>query len=254
MRTPGRFVPAWLGPAAIVLCLAAAGRAPAGEAYYVLVFGSQRTPNEICYSHSFATFVRATWNAPPGCPCRPTIEAHTISWMPANLDVRPLALLPECGRNLGLYETLDYTRQIGARVSVWGPYRIDAGLYFNALRQKAYLESGCVQYKANDALYRSDYVSNCIHAVSTVAEGTRVRVLSPGWGETASYAVLQGYAPWVIGPEQVHPWVASMLGLNGYALIYRGWCPPRSGALVGPINRLLGGERCLAATYGPPGR
>ena len=67
---------------------------------------------------------------------------------------------------------LDIGRQLG-------PYRIDAELYCRAVRQVALLESGQVLYKANDVGYPSDRVSNCIHAVSSISEGYRLRVASP---------------------------------------------------------------------------
>jgi len=35
------------------------------------------------------------------------IEQNTISWLPASLVVRPLAVAPEAGVNLDLYATLD---------------------------------------------------------------------------------------------------------------------------------------------------
>jgi hypothetical protein len=109
-----------------------------------------------------------------------------------------------------------------------------------------------VLYKANDTGRRSDRVSNCIHAVSAVADGRRLRVASPGWGQVASYAVLRRTRPWVIDPGCTHDWVASALGLDAYPVIYRDWGPPVSGAILGPVYRLLGGERGLGATYGPP--
>jgi hypothetical protein len=137
-------------------------------------------------------------------------------------------------------------------VSLWGPYQIEPDLYGRALKQIGLLESGQVQYKANDAWHRADRVSNCIHAVSTVADGPWLRVLSPGWGETASYVVLRRLLPWVIDCDHVHPWVGSALGLDAYPLIYRDLEPPRSGAILGPVYRLRGGERELQATYGPP--
>src|SRR5262249_60240667 len=119
------------------------------------------------------------------------------------------ALLPECGHNFGLHATLRYVLADGERVSLWGPYQVAPELYARALNQVALLQSGAVLYKANDAGHWSDRVSNCIHALSAVADGPRLRVLSPGWGETASYAVLRRFLPWVIDPDRVHPWVGS---------------------------------------------
>ena len=39
----------------------------ADESYYVLIFGSQRTPNRAKYTHTFATFVKVTDEGPGGC-------------------------------------------------------------------------------------------------------------------------------------------------------------------------------------------
>jgi hypothetical protein len=237
--------------AALLVCLGAGG-AHAGEAYYLLMFGSQRVPANPNYSHTFATFVRAKWVGDGPCPNNPTLEAHTISWLPQSLVIKAWKLRPECGANFELQTTLDYALDNQERVSLWGPYQVEGDLYQRALQQLALLASGQVQYKANDVGHRSDRVSNCIHAVSSVAEGTRLRVATPGWGQTASFAVLGRFRPWVIDKRQVHAWVGSALGLDEYPIIYRDWAPPLSGGIIGPIYRALGGERNLRPTYGPP--
>jgi len=238
----------WL---AMALMLAVPAACEAGDAYFVLVFGSQRIPNDPNYSHSFATFVRTcgTDDAPGG----PTVlEAHTISWLPETAVVRTLALHPECGRNFELAETLDLVLRDAERVSLWGPYQIEPELYERALARMAELASGQVRYKANDAGRRSNRVSNCIHAISAIAQGLRLRVASPGWGEVASFAILQRLRPWILDREQTHDWVAAALGLDAYPLIYRDWRRPVSGAILGPGYRLLGGERDQESTFGPP--
>jgi hypothetical protein len=240
--------------AAAVLALVPASKAQAGEAHYLMVFGSQRIPNEPAYSHSFATFVRACWPGNGPCPERPKLEAYTISWLPRALPLRLYVLEPECGRNYGLDETIQYALASCERVSMWGPYQIEPELYGRTARQVGLLCSGRVKYKALDSGYPSDKVSNCIHAVSSISEGYRVRVASPGWGEVASYAILQEFEPWIVNRCQLHPWVGSALGLDQYPMIYRDWTGPRSGALYGPLYRLLGGEKNLQATYGPPSR
>ena len=48
--------------------------------------------------------------------------------------------------------------------------------------------------------YYSDDVSNCVHAVSSLADGYRLRLGSPGWGEAAGYRVRNELGPWVTGP------------------------------------------------------
>lgn len=228
-------------------------RVGAGEAHFLLIFGSQQIPNDPNYSHSFATFVRASW---PGDrpPPRPRLEAFTISWLPQSMVIRTLALCPEGGGNFDLHTTLRHVLAQDERVSLWGPYQIHPDLYHRACRQAALLHSGRVLYKAVDIGHRSDEVSNCIHALSSLAEGHQLKVGSPGWGEMASFAVLGRLEPWVLDPCCVHPWVGSALGLDRYPLIYREWESPRSGAIQGPLYRLFGGECDLRPSYGRPAR
>lgn len=229
---------------ALAALLAGAGPAGAGEAYYLLLFAAQRERNNPNYAHSFATFVRAG-------PER--LEAHTISWLPANLDIRTGAFLPEAGQNFGLHETIEFVQGTGQRVSLWGPYPIDARLYERARARLEQLKSGAVLYKANDSRYlTSDRVTNCIHALSSITGGLRLRVASPGWGEPASYAILQRYRRHLLAEVPDYA-ISSALGLDAYPIIYRPrLVPPLSGAIVGPVFRALGAERNTVATYGPP--
>jgi hypothetical protein len=233
---------------ALLLIAVTAGAARAEESFFLLMFSSQRMPRNPNYAHSFATFVRASCGGPGAGT---VLEAHTISWLPANLCIRTFALLPECGQNFDLDTTLHYTLENKERVSLWGPYRIDPELYRRAINQIAQLESGRVLYKADDTFYRSDRVSNCVHAVSVLSEGYRLRMLSPGWGDTASYFILLELRPWVLD-EMRHAWISSALGLDRYPISYRepppqqGPIPPLTGLpllLQGPVPR---------PSYGPP--
>ena len=238
--------------ASLLVCsLTLAGNARGGEEFYVLMFGSQRIPNNPNYAHTFATFVRVCWDGPGPCPKNAQLESHTISWMPANLQPRVMALLPECGTNLDLQASLDLVYTTQQRLSMWGPYPIEPDLYDRAIRKKADLESGRIRYKANDMGYSSNRVTNCIHAISSIVEGPKLRVATQGWGESAAYFVLVDLRPWILS-ECPHAWVGSALGLDEYPIIYRDFRNPRSNAVVGPVYRLLGGERDLRPTYGPP--
>jgi hypothetical protein len=240
----------WLAPAALLACAAAAR---ADEAYFLMVFGSQQTPNNPNYAHSWATFVRAAGEGP--CPPAAALEAHTISWLPASLIIRTRALHPECGHNFDLHPTVRYVLHNDERVSMWGPYSIDRELYCRALRQVGLLESGEVRYKAVDAGYPSDRVSNCIHAVSSITEGYRLRVLSPGWGEPASYFITRELEPWIVDCDQhKYKWVSTALGLDCYPIIHRDLENPRSGAIRSAGQRLLHIDNTPPATYGPPPR
>src|SRR5262249_45612718 len=102
-------------------------------------------------------------------------------------------------------------------------------LYYRAARQAAFLERGQVQYKLIDSGFRTDVASNCIHAVSSIVDGFRLRVFSPSYGETASYYITRRLLPWIIDPNQKHDWILTLLGLDGYPLIHRELENPRSG-------------------------
>jgi hypothetical protein len=180
------------------------------------------------------------------------LEVQTISWLPANGIVRTYACCPECGDNYELHRTIRWALDGDERVSLWGPFRIQPELYYLAVKQGNLLNSGQVRYKAVDTFYSSDRVSNCIHACSTVVDGGRLRIASPGWGEVASFAILERYDPYINDHCSLHYWVSSALGLDQYPIIYRDWRCPNSG-LFGPFYRVLGGERDIFATYGPPG-
>jgi len=239
--------------AVAVVVLALGGAARADEAYYLLLFGAQQIPNKPDYSHSFATFVRAVWSD----RCPPRLEAHTVSWLPRNLQVRAFALAAEEGFNFDLEQTLRWASASEARVSLWGPYQIQRELYLKAVARIRVLEGGGVRYKAVDVGYPPDRVSNCIHAVSSVVDGHPLHITPLSWGETASFRLLEQFTPWIIEPHRApggsHPWVGRALGLDAYPILYRQ--PeehPRSGVFRAPLSRLLGGEPEVQPSYGPP--
>ncbi len=223
---------------AVLLLFLTAGAARAGEFYYVTLFGAQRTPNNPDFSHTFATFVRASGDGPDS-KAYLVEDCFTLSWLPATGIIRILALRPETGRNFTLEETLDVAIARGERVSMWGPYRIDERLYYDAVRRYSELEGGEVLYKAIDSGYPTDRVINCIHAVSTALGGARPRVLSPGYGDTASRIVLWKFRRDLIDRDATQEWVYVYLGLENYPILRRDFGRgPRNG-LWGLLKNLL---------------
>jgi hypothetical protein len=206
---------------AVVLAASTAGAARAHEAYFMAVFGSQRpNVNRPRHTHCFAVFVKVTGEA---CPDGPhATESFAISWLAADGVVKMRRLTPESGRNFDLDETMQVMLAQGAGVSMWGPYCIQKELYDRAAAQRAHLESGAVRYKAVDTGRRSARVSNCMHAVSDLAEGApRMRIASPGWGAPAGYFITLRLCPWIIDPGQTYPWLAEELGLEAYPITRR---------------------------------
>jgi hypothetical protein len=232
-----RYALCWV---AVVGVVVAAGSARSEEFYYVAVFGSQEALPNPNYTHSFAAFVKATGCGP--CPKEFVVEeCFSISWLPRTLKVRTRALCPECGINLPLHAILKHVLDEGQRVSLWGPYRIEPELYYKARAQAEVLESGRVRYKAVDAGYNTDRVSNCIHALTSITDGYRARVLSPGFGDTASWVITQRYGEWIIDSNQTHEWVYAYLGLEQYPIIRRDFTTnPRTGFYWGLLKRGLG--------------
>jgi hypothetical protein len=205
---------------------------PKGEAasHYLVVFGSQSDPPVARRSHTFACLVKARG----GPEDRKILETVTISWLPKSLNVAVARVLPEEGVNLDLLPTLKWARDQDTQVSAWGPYRVKKELYDRARSQKARLESGAVSYKAIDlkapitppvkpllkaplkaplksVLQREDHV-NCIHAVSDIA-GSDLAT-GTAYGVAASAMVVRHLQPWMINPEQTHPWVIDAIGLK----------------------------------------
>jgi hypothetical protein len=145
----------------VALCSTARG----GEQYYSMIFGSQSNPKLLRYTHTWATFVRVVSEGDD--PRGYQVFQHTISWLPASLDIRSWSLLPEKGVNLDLYETLDAVYKNGESVTMWGPFEMLPEVYERSLRVKAILDSGVPEYRAISTP-RNMLISDCIHAVAAV--------------------------------------------------------------------------------------
>jgi hypothetical protein len=139
--------------------------AEAAERYYVAVFGSQSQPKLLRYTHTWATFVRASGEGED--PSNWVVYQHTISWLPLTLDVRVWNPFPEAGINLDLYQTLGAVAAHNERVTLWGPFVITPEIYERSLRIYQIVQSGAVQYRAISTASNL-LISDCIHAVAAV--------------------------------------------------------------------------------------
>jgi hypothetical protein len=185
----------------------------------MMLFSAQRAFNRPKYTHTFATFVKARSRGETDEDS--SFESHTISWLAARMKVCLFRLFPEPGANLNLKTSLEWALSIQARISMWGPFQIQPALYDKALVQKARLESGTVKYKVLDAGYRPHTACSCIHGVCDID-----RERGPLWtwfryGESASRCIARYFLPWIIDPDQNHPWVGDSLGLAAYPIIHR---------------------------------
>lgn len=193
--------------------------APLGNLCYLMLFSAQRAFNRPKYTHTFATFVKATSGV--DSDEQANFESHTISWLAAKKQVCLFRLSPEPGANLSLETSLEWALSVQARISMWGPYQIQPELFDKALVQKTRLESGAIQYKVFDVGYRHHIASSCIHGVCDID-----RERGPLWtwfryGESASRSIAFFFLPWMIDPHQNHPWVGDRLGLAKYPIIHR---------------------------------
>ncbi|MDX2038606.1 MAG: hypothetical protein SFX72_18305 [Isosphaeraceae bacterium] len=149
----------------LCFCTLGALRVEASEFYYVMIFGSQSQPKRLELSHTWATFVKAVGEGTD--PDSYTLEAHTISWLPASLDVKIMRLRPETGVNLDHAQTMAFVTGQGQGVTMWGPFIVNAQIWNRSLEVRSLIESGRVSYRAISTA-RNLFISDCIHAVASV--------------------------------------------------------------------------------------
>lgn len=194
-----------------------------GESFFALVFSSQSVPKRPARAHTWATVVRSV-SRPAGPPA---VDEHTISWLPATLDVRPLDFSVEPGVNLGLHETLLYAIDNRERVSLWGPYQTRPSLFRRFLVQKAFLDSGQVGYQASDEVgeaARTGTGCNCIHAITDMdpvygRESYPLLWFGDAASEHLANRLHKGGA--LIAPDADHDWLLAALGLRAYRIVRR---------------------------------
>lgn len=218
MMSVGRIL---LGLLVATLLLTSAVRAQeANDRYFMAIFAAQPPGvNRPSIAHSFGVFVKeeAAPQAPEGC--RP-LTAITLSWLPETLRVHPYRLWSQPGRNIGLEESLQLAVANKDRVYLWGPFQIEKELYDRAVAQEALLRSGVVRYRALDLDSGATRISNCVHALSALARCSDERQLARlRWGKPASQEIVRSLRPWIIEPEQTHPWLLTALGVCG--VLYR---------------------------------
>jgi hypothetical protein len=195
-----------------------------GERFFITLFASQTTPRIPRLSHSWATVLRVV---DPGEGQPPIVESHTISWMPATLEIHPWRFQTEKGVNLSLHDSLNHALAQGEHVSQWGPYECRPNLYYRFLIQKQFLESGQVGYQCLDTVgeaARNGNGCDCIHAMTDMdPEFSRNRYPLIRFGDSASQFVVREIRrrDVLINPNQVHCWLNPYLGPDSYCIIHR---------------------------------
>lgn len=197
---------------------------PPGERFYITLFASQTTPRIPRLTHSWATVLHVV-DQGEGRP--PLVESHTISWLPATLEIHPWRLHTEKGVNLDLQETLRFALAHGERVSQWGPYECRPNLYHRFLVQKNFLESGHIGYQLIDTVgesARAGNGSNCIHAMTDMdPQMSRNHYPLIRYGDSATRFIVRECRrrDVLINPGQTQAWLNAHLGLDSYSIVHR---------------------------------
>jgi len=191
--------------------------------YFVILFGSQATPKTPHRAHTWAMAIKATQI--PGLP--PTLETHTISWMPQSLDVQWWRLNVEPGFNASSEFSFANALETGQHISAWGPYETWSGLYKRFVLQKEFLESGAVGYQCIDTIGEAARKGNgcdCFHALSDMDPYyDRRRYPQYMYGDSAARNIVRHLQerPTLINPKTTHDWLFCALGLDRYPIVRR---------------------------------
>jgi hypothetical protein len=195
-----------------------------GERFYVIVFGSESTPRIPRFTHTWGAFIRVTEQ---GAGQEPAVETRMISWVPATREIRPLSFQIEPGANLGLDQTLRWALSTGQRLAQWGPYECRPELYYRALVQQGFLESGRMGYQCIDTAgeaARTGLGCGCIHAITDmdpVYSRNRYRLIRFGMAASRFIAGELGRRDMLIDPDHTHDWLNHRLGLDAYPISHR---------------------------------
>jgi hypothetical protein len=194
---------------------------PAGERFYLLLFGSNDVARRPSRTHTWATLVRAV-DQPGGAGSM--IEPHTISWLPTKLDIDAFSFCIEPGANVDLHATIRNSLRTRQDIAMWGPYEVWHGFAHRFLMQKAFLDSGAVGYQCIDTVgeaARTGLGCDCIHAITDmdpVYSRWRYPLLLYGKPATANVVRRMMISPIFIDPPRTHDWLIQALGLCEYEI------------------------------------
>jgi hypothetical protein len=146
------------------------------------------------------------------------VEEITISWLPAQVAIPPLASVE--GRNFTLKETLSLARQQGLAILAWEPVEIRRELFALAKARKRQLESGSLAYKMIDWSVRPNGGVNCIHAITDMIPGAQLDTGSAR-GEQATDMVARFLRPYMVDTSKVYPQLLDLLHVKPATLTMR---------------------------------
>jgi len=194
---------------------------PSGERYYLCLFGSENFLRQPSHVHTWATMIRVVGD-PASNDC--TIEPRTISWGPATEKTRPWNLHVEPGANWDLHYTVGLMLKDKQRIVMWGPYEVWHGNYTRFTTQKAFMDSGQVQYQCIDNIgeaARTGAGCDCIHSISDMDPMfARERYPLTYFGIPATRNIVKQILtrPVVIDAPKTHDWLIPALRLTAYPI------------------------------------
>jgi hypothetical protein len=203
-----------------------------GERYYVILFGGMAKWWRPKTAHTWATFVRSQ-PAPDGTT---RIDSFTISWLPADLNVRPWAVRAVQGMNVPLHQTLEIMCTGQSSISLWGPYEIHRERYSRAAEYKQLLDSGAILYRVLDGAPLGIPANHCVRAV-TFGDPELHRATTPQlwFGELITRKVAFGMleSGMLVDPSTKHDWLIPALGIDPHPLTPRNFSDPAREFVLG---------------------
>jgi len=187
------------------------GGPASSERFYLLLFTAQESVKLPRESHTWAAMARVVDGR--------IVKTRSISWLPTDLEIEPLLLRVESGRNFSFDHTIRWTLSATRqRISLWGPYEAAPELYARFVARKNFLESGAIGYQCLDflgeAAARRNGV-NCVHALTPIGSQGPGEVLQP-YGNSSGVYISQTLerrglaAPYSSNNE----WLLPALGLD----------------------------------------
>ncbi len=198
----------------IVVACAAGPDVSAADDYYFTLFTAEATPYRSEKTHTFLAITRIPQDSG-------VVETREMSWLPATLHVRGIALRPEKGVNLSVADTLAVCRRDNMRVSVWGPYQIQPELYNRLSNQITRLETGKIKYKGADTFQPSFHAMNCYHAIWNISNPFQKFTGPFTSGDTTGGKTVHLFRQWIITPEQTHDDILKVIGVDQEVLTRR---------------------------------
>lgn len=191
---------------------------PAPDRFFLFVFASQSMPKTPKYSHTWAVMIYQRAGT--------IVDVSTISWMPADLQIKPMRLSVEPGVNESyegaIQRILDESRQ---RISLWGPYEAQPALYERFLAQKSFLESGAFGYQCIDCVGEAanrQNGGNCTHALRPLhgfALGDVLEQYGDKSGEYITRSIVRSGLAFPVPHES--EWLMTGLGIQSLPLVRR---------------------------------